>query len=193
MNTNYSAMYSAQLTSEAIAYDAACGQVSNHHNQDSIRWTSKIQWRSLINQLLCYSIIVGTLLAALSMPFPAWLVTGIGLFVIATPDVNKAIADMMLTTFAVIAVGVLWHGFAVVSGLPLVSAILAYGAIAIGIAITGIVLLLILSSALMATNNRAKFLDTDYFEHYQTQFILASTSISGLTIGYWLVLLLTNG
>jgi hypothetical protein len=186
MNTNYSPTYSTSIHPEAVSYSAAQA-LNERHVKQKASWISKIQWRSVISRLFCPSILVGLLLASLSMPFPAWLMTGAGLFVIATPEIDKAVADMMLTTFTVLTVGILWHSLSLVSGFSLPVAFLAYGAITVGLAIAGIVLLIVISSALMAANGRSKFLDTNYFRPFQTQSILTGISLSGLTLGYWLV------
>ncbi|MEM7769006.1 MAG: hypothetical protein AAF327_00665 [Cyanobacteria bacterium P01_A01_bin.37] len=191
MNTDFSAIYSTPTHSESFTYTDAQTQLQDQFLHPKGAWTTRIQWKPLVNQLFCRSVLLGVLLAAFSMPFPAWLVTGVSLFLIAKPDVNKAVADMMLTTFSVVALGILWKSVALVSGFNLYAAIFSYGAIAIGIAIAGIFLLIATSAALVAANSRLRFLDPVYFGRYQAQLFLAGISILGMSVGYWVISLYT--
>ena len=152
-------------------------------------WIKNIRWHLLFNQLFCWSTFVGGLLALLLMPGQIWGLVGMSLVAIVTPDVNQTVAHFLLTAFGIASLGILWHGITLISNLSPYVSVTAYAGIAVGLLIigTGFLFLMTISAALMASNGRAKFLNTVCFNHYQTHFILSCTLLLGLGLGYCLV------
>lgn len=150
-------------------------------------WLHKVRWQSLFKNLFCRSAVVGSLLAAFALPFPAWVIVGVSLLIISKPNIGKAVADMMLTTFLVTAMGILWRSISLVADLNPYLAVVAYLAIALVVGLAGIAFLIVVSSALMAANSKTQFLDVSYFSRHFVHIMLSGTSILGLSAGYWLI------
>ncbi len=187
MSIDFSRISLTSTEYESCAYPSGEPESPAQLSKPELAWMHKVRWQFLFKDLFCRSAIVGILLAAFAMPFPAWVVVGVSLLMIAKPDVSRAVADMIITTFVVVALGILWRSMSLVSELNLYVAIVTYVAIAIGIMLAGVILLIAVSSALMAANSKSKFLDISYFPHRLAHIILAGTSILGLSAGYWLI------
>ena len=156
-----------------------------------LSWMTKVHWQSLFSQLFCRAALIGALLAVFSMPVPVWIMVGEYLYSTTHPSVNKAAANLALTTFVVTVIGVLWYCTPFVFALSLPSAISTYLGMTLFIVLIGLVFLALTSSALLASHGKSQFLELPYFNEDHGHLVLAGASLLGLSLGYWLVILVS--